>query len=96
MTYDYETECTLVKGVLRWKSNGRVPPAEHCQAAKDAGLDVSVARCKEDRAAEQTRFLAEYRANPPELTDENLAEARNAFGAGAVVVDVLSGRRMKL
>ncbi len=95
MVWDYKTECTISNGgVLRWISNGRVPPAENCEEAKAQGLLVSVARCKEARAADDHAFIEAYRKNPPEMTAEDLAEARSVLGAGAVVMNVLTGRRV--
>lgn len=90
---DYAAEATFSKGVMRWVSNGAVPPAEHCAAAKAQGFDVSVARCKEVRVTEQSQLIKEYIANQGPATAEHIAEARAAMGPGVVVVDVLTGRR---
>lgn len=48
------------------------------------------------RVAESAVFLDEYRArrNPPSV--EELAEIQAAFGAGATVVDVLTGEKIAL
>lgn len=86
--------------VLRWKSNGSVPPKDCVAHWQYLGLVCTntVLHCDEVRKREQTAFLAEYvkhqRNNPP--SDEELFEMRAAFGEGETVVDVLSGRRIYL
>lgn len=90
---EYATQAVVKGGVLRWITNGRVPPADFCAEAKLLGFDVSLARCDEDRAAETRALLEAHRANPPEL---DVGEARAAMGAGVTVVNVLTGKRTAL
>lgn len=94
--YDYKTECRLTAGVLRWVSNGSVPPRENVAEALAQGVALDVAACDAARDADLSLFLAEYRANPPQLTAEDLHEARNALGAGATMVNVVTGQRWVL
>jgi len=90
-----QTHCQ--DGVLRWNSNGRVPPADCVQDFLDAGCQgFDVAKSTEARNADLIAFVQEYKRNQRPATGEELAEMRAAFGPGAVVVDVLSGRRTKL
>jgi hypothetical protein len=87
----------VVEGVLRWKSNGRVPPADCVQDFLAAGCQgFDVAKSTAARDADLTAFVAEYKRNQRPASAEELFEMRAAFGPGAVVVDVLSGRRTKL
>jgi hypothetical protein len=90
---EYATQALVKGGVLRWISNGRVPPADFCAEAKVLGFDVSLARCDEDRAAETRALLESYRANPPAL---DVDEARAGLGQGVTVVNVLTGKRTVL
>jgi hypothetical protein len=86
--------------VYRWMSNDQIPPADaivHYAIDKLPHYDVALTDAVRD--AETAAFVAEYRkrqaaAGPP--SGEQLAEMRNAFGEGAVVVDVISGRRVQL
>lgn len=48
------------------------------------------------REAEVEAELAEYRANYRDPSAEELAEMRAAFGPGATVVDVITGKKIKL
>lgn len=80
---------TIKDGVMRWAASGAVASPEECAAAKAEGLPVSVARCKEVRVAESAGI-------PQGLTDDEIAAARRALGMGKSVVDVLSGRRIRL
>lgn len=84
--------------VLRWKSNGSVPPADCVAHWNFLGLTCTdtLLRCDEVRARELADFAAEYRKNQGPPSDEEMFEMRAAFGPGEVVVDVISGRRTQL
>lgn len=58
--------------------------------------DVNTAATRAAREAEDAAFLAEYRARRSTPAPEELAEMRAAFGAGAEVVNVLTGEKIKL
>lgn len=86
----------VVAGVARWTSNDQVPPADalallEAFGALPAGVDL--ARCAEARDEDLHRVLAAYRAAQGPASAEERFELQAAFGRGAVVVDVLSGRR---
>lgn len=57
---------------------------------------VNVEATRAAREAEEIVFLAEYRARRTSPDAEELAEMQAAFGAGATVVDVLTGEIIKL
>lgn len=80
--------------VVRWNSNDRIPFADMLQEFKDAGwIDAQVQsnslaqRKIEDRAA-----IEAYRKNFKGYSEEDLLEMRAEFGAGAKVVNVLTGQ----
>lgn len=85
-------------GAYRWKSSNNVPPAEIVNFWAMAGYitfaeahaSVSVGE------AETAAFLDAYRKNPPKVTAEERAEMRAAFGPGAEVVNVITGKVTKL
>lgn len=58
--------------------------------------EVSTEATRTAREAEDAAFLAEYQARRKSPSAEELAEMRAAFGAGATVVDVLTGEGIKL
>lgn len=81
-------------GILRWNANDAVVPPH---VYKDAGLECPA----DQRAAYEADldvFLAEYRkARENHVPSaEEMFEMRAAFGPGATVVDVITGRRTKL
>jgi hypothetical protein len=83
-------------GVLRWKSNDRVPPADIVElAAHLLGQAVNVANSTRARDKETTEFLAEYRRNYKGPTAEERAEARAAHGPGVELVNVITGHRWR-
>lgn len=87
-----------VAGVGRWTTNNTVIPDESAAMlialGLAQGLDPEVTAAA--REAETQAFLAAYRANPPQVTDEQRAEMRAAFGPGATVVNVITGTEIQL
>ena len=85
-------------GVAYWASNNHAVPEDIAYMGKYGGLPIDLEMTKEleDRQAEQA--IAEYRERMKDhvYTEEELGEMRAEFGAGKVVVDVITGRRIKL
>lgn len=50
----------------------------------------------EARNAENTQFIKNYMAQDRNPSDEELLEMKAAFGEGATVIDVLTGKRIQL
>jgi hypothetical protein len=84
---------TDAAGILRWKSNNRVLPADCARELAPAGYDHAAHASARD--AETGAFLADYRANPPALTPEDVREMR-AAGLTGIVENVITGRRHDL
>lgn len=89
-------EATVVEGVVRWISNGRVPPADCCEQWARLGLPFDLATSAAARDAETAAFMAAYRKNDRAPSAEERAEMRAAFGEGTEVMDVITGRRTRL
>lgn len=93
---------TDANGVVRWKSNDNVPPAD---ILENAGLPEStVALSTHARDIETEDVLAEYikqqeafwtEPQYAEARAEQLAEMRAAFGPGQEVVNVFTGRKYR-
>lgn len=83
-------EATIMNGVIRWKSNERVPPMDCLELAVHIGLPINIEKCLMSSQAEIFDFLNNYRN---ESNEENDAEARAEFGPGVEMVNVISGRR---
>lgn len=85
--------------VVRWRSNDSVPPADLLEDWYRVDcIDMTTLKMSQKaRDAEVAAFCASYRrrqaARP---SSEELFEMRAAFGPGAEVVDVVSGRRVRL
>lgn len=79
-----DTDTFKEDGVIRWKSNGNVPPQEVLDFWKHIGKRFNMSKSVVARNREQKAFL------------EELHEMRNAFGEGATVVNVITGRWTKL
>jgi hypothetical protein len=85
-------------GVVRWKSNDRVPPQDCLDEFAEAGCEFNMVASVRAREADDREFFAEYRRQQAsrQPSAEELFEMRAAFGEGAEVVDVITGRRIKL
>ena len=84
-------------GVARWDI-GRVVPEDIAQMARFGGLPVDVEATNEVRGVELEKTIKAYRESQEsrEIDPEELFEMRVAFGVGTVVVDVITGREVRL
>ena len=83
-------------GILRWKSSKRVPPQD---CLEEMGLEADdLDRCRVARDHEIDEFLTAYRKQMEdhEHSAEELFEMRAAFGPGAEVVNVITGKKTRL
>ena len=80
---------------VRWNSNNRVPFDDMLEAFQQLGWITQQERdnSRDARDADTARFLADYRKNYRGPSEEELSEARAAFGEGATVVNVITGHR---
>ena len=83
-------------GAIRWNCNGRYLMDDFCEMLEYAGYPFSMETTRKKREAQNAEELAEYRRNYKGLDEEELAEARAAFGEGTTVVDVLTGEKTRL
>jgi len=87
------------RGVVTWKSNGSVPPADCREQWARIGMpfDAEASEAERDRQVDETvRRYREARANrTPEQRAEEAFEMRAAFGPGETVVDVFTGERFR-
>lgn len=79
--------------VWRWVSNNAVCPLDAC--AED-GIPCDPEAQARAREIDVDKFLAEYRKNQPATPSaEEQCEMRAEFGPGAVVVNVITGRKWR-
>jgi hypothetical protein len=80
---------------VRWNSNNNVPFDDMLEAFQQLGWITQQERdnSRAARNADTARFLADYRKNYRGPSEEELFEARAAFGEGATVVNVITGDR---
>lgn len=85
-------------GVATWVSNGNAIPEDCVEKAIYGGLPVNARRTKALADFQAEKSLREYRERMKNhvYSDEELFEMRAAFGAGAVVVDAITGRKIQL
>ncbi len=98
---DIETgRMILTDGVATWQSNSRCimdDMAEVVEHSKYADkFDREATRIERD--IQNAEFIAEYREQMKDYkpSQEEMTEMRAAFGAGTTVVDVFTGREVKV
>lgn len=92
-----EKDATVeVDGAIRWNSNGRYLMDDFCEKLEYAGYPFSRKATADKREAQVEEELAQYRKNHKGFSQEELDEARAAFGEGTTVVNVLTGEKTKL
>jgi len=81
-------------GIVRWKSNGSVPPQDVLDEWSRAGFFFDNAASQKAREKDFRAFVSQYRKNKLDIpNDEQKAEMRAAFGPGVKVVNILTGRK---
>jgi len=60
-TIELFSDVTVTGGVVRWNSNGRVPPCDILEAWARAGLDFDYTASMDAQLSELRSFLSEYR-----------------------------------
>jgi hypothetical protein len=90
------TNATVTDGVPRWNSSDQIPPRDIIALWDSQDLPFDYEATLAAYEADLAASLAAYRANPPQLSEETLAEMRAEFGPGEVVVDVITGVRTQL
>lgn len=84
----------VVDGVLRWKSSGNIPPRSCLEDFLEVGCEFDLERTLAADAAHLAELVQKMRDRKP--SEEELFEMRAEFGRGATVVNVLTGRRIRL
>lgn len=88
-------DADLTDGVLRWKSNGRVPFDDVLEKVFRMHPELNYTKCKAARDADNAAFFSEYRKNYKGPSDEERFEARAAFGPGKEITNIITGHRWK-
>ena len=84
-------------GILRNRI-GRVATKEICEKCEYIGIEFDTEATVEAREIETAESLKKYRESQKnhKPSAEELYEMRAAFGTGTTVVDVITGRRIRL
>lgn len=87
----------LENGIVRWKSNGRIPPDDLLELWHYGGCSFDYQKSCQRRSAEEAEAIKEYTLQRKDYvpSDEELMEMRAAFGED-VVVDVITGQKIEL
>ena len=84
-------------GAIRWKT-GNYVPEDVCEKLKYGGLKFNESSTAKKRERQVHQQIENYRRNQAnrKISDEELYEMRSAFGKGTEVVDVITGKKIKL
>ena len=69
-----ETDAVYCDGIMRWKSNDRIPPIKCVAMAAHIGMPVDVVKCTAFRDSETSAFLQLYRKNQIERSPAQKAQ----------------------
>lgn len=83
-------------GAIKWNNNDAYIPDDFCEKLEYMGYPFSREATKAKRDAQVAKELADYRANYTGPSEEEIAEMRATFGEGEEIVDVITGRTIKL
>ena len=83
-------------GVLYWKKSGNIAPNDTAENAIVLGYKIDMKKHRAAKAKADKKFLDDYRKNWKPPTGEELFEMRAAFGTNTTIVDVFSGRKIRL
>jgi hypothetical protein len=94
------TQAALVNGVVRWKVNDAVPFEDMLNDFATLGKieQNTVKASNAARLVDTERIFKQYREEMKNHvhSNEEMSEMRANFGAGAIVVDVITGKRTRL
>lgn len=98
MAAKFDEDTTVVDGVVRWKSNNLVPPADVLKFWNYIGKDFDIEKSNLIRGELSRKRLEKYKKSQEnkKYTGEELFEMKAAFGEGAVVFNVVTGREITL
>ena len=87
---------TNANGAAFWNSNGNYLPADCAEILSHTDFPFSLEETAKARKAQTAAFLEDYRKNYMGPSEEEKAEMRAAFGTGSTVVDIITGKRIRL
>lgn len=91
----FEVDATVVDGVVRWRSNGHVPPDDILLLWQHLGKPFDCAKSRRVSGEETRAFVEQYRKSWKPPSGEQIAEMR-AEGLSGVMVDVVAGRTFRV
>lgn len=83
-------------GIYRWKTNDQIPFSDMLECWN---LDSkTLEKCNERREQESFEFLTEYKERMKDVqpSAEELFEMKAAFGEGAEITNIITGKKIKL
>lgn len=95
---EFYTRATVTDGVVRWTSNDRVPPSDILEFWHHIGKKFDYEKSLKVQEEENAAFLENYRKQMENYvpSQEERYEMEAAFGKGATVVNVLTGKKIDL
>ena len=83
-------------GAIRWTESGNYIPDDFCEMLEYAGFNFSREATRAARDAQTAKRIAEYRKSRRGMSEEEIFEARAAFGKGTTIVDIITGEIIAL
>jgi hypothetical protein len=83
-------------GAIKWKCNGRYLMDELCEKLEYADFNFSREATRIKRDIQIREEIEEYKRRRKEPSEEELFEMRATFGKNTVVVNIITGKQIKL
>jgi hypothetical protein len=98
MDKKFDTDATVTGGVVRWNSNNNIPSRDILEFWQYFNKDFDFDKTLEVSEQETANFFKQYRESQANkvYSEEEKFEMRAAFGEGATVVNVITGKKTKL
>ena len=95
---EFNSKAYVVAGIVKWKSNNRVPPDGILDIWKELNLPFDFDKSVKTSEAQSRKILREYRESMKNHvpSGEELFEMRAAFGTGVTVVNAITGKKTRL
>ena len=87
---------TNMNGAAFWSSNGNYLPADCAEKLSYTDFPFSLEETAKAREAQTAAFLDNYRKTYTGPSAEERAEMQAEFGRGTTVVDIITGKKIRL
>ena len=85
-------------GAIRWTTNGCYVPDDFCEKLEYAGYDFNRQATNDKRCIQKDEAISKYKKtiHKHKYTEEELCEIRSEFGNKQTIINMFTGKQIKL